>query len=170
MKKALLLAAALLLVPVAANAHAGVISVAPAADGILTEMPSEIRLTFTEELLTIDGSDVNTVMLNSFDGPKVELTDIKVIGNILSATIPAADYAPGTYEITYRIVSADGHKLSDSYIFSLNAPVRNQDPSAVERGGSDGLSLKLGLPIFGAILILLIVAGFLLLRSRNRKA
>lgn len=146
--------------------HAGLVSTTPAADEVFTSMPAEISLTFSEELLLIDGEDVNTVFLNLLDGPQVELVDVKIAGNVISATIPEAEYEPGIYEVTYRIVSSDGHKLSDSYIFSLNAPVRNENPTSVERGGDADFPL----PIAGAILILTVLGGFLALRAYNRKA
>lgn len=161
-----LISLAVLLVPVNANAHAGVVATSPSEDQMLNEMPSSISITFSEELLLINGEDVNNVFLNLLDGPQVDLVDVKIAGNILSATIPEADYEPGVYEVTYRIVSSDGHKLSDSYIFSLNAPVRNENPTSVERGGDADFPL----PIAGAILILVILGGFLALRAYNRKA
>ena len=124
MKRILVLIAAILLVPVnSAFAHAGLVSSNPAANSQVSQMPREISLTFTEDLMVLGDKEVNTIGLNLMDGPEVPLTDVKVAGAVLTATIPAGDYEAGTYEIFYKIVSADGHKLSDSYSFSLNAPL-----------------------------------------------
>ena len=109
--------------PTAAFAHAGVVATSPAQDEVLTAMPAEISVEFTEELLTISGEKVNSISLTHFDGPAVELTDLIVDGRVISAKIPEGDYEAGTYEVFYTIVSADGHKVSDSYSFSLNAPL-----------------------------------------------
>jgi methionine-rich copper-binding protein CopC len=165
MKKLIFLVGALLLVPVNANAHAGLVSSNPAANTEITAMPSEISLTFTEDLLTLGDKGVNSVSLNLMDGAEVALTDVKVNGAVLSATIPAGDYESGVYEVFYKIVSADGHALSDSYSFSLNAPTLLIAPTPEGQGG-DGV---LPLPIVGAIAIVLILGGFFALRARQQK-
>jgi methionine-rich copper-binding protein CopC len=160
-----LISLAILLVPVSANAHAGLVSANPEANTLLSVMPSEISLTFTENLMVLDGKDVNSIALNLMDGPEVKLSDVKVDGAVLSATIPAGEYESGTYEIFYTIVSSDGHKVSDSYSFSLNSLARDVSPTSVKDGG-DGV---LPLPIVGAIVIVVLLGGFFALRARNRK-
>ena len=153
---------ALMLVPVGANAHAGVVSVSPAQDQVLMSMASEISIQFSEELLTISNQDVNTLFLTELDGPPIELENIRVEGEYLKAAIPTGDYAPGTYEVTYRIVSADGHKLSDSFTFALNAPAVTAAPVATDEG--DGV---IPLPIVVAVVILTLAGGFFIFRSRR---
>jgi methionine-rich copper-binding protein CopC len=165
MKRFLFLVAAILLVPVSANAHAGLVSANPVANKEITAMPDRISLTFTEDLMVLGENDVNSISLNLMDGPEVTLTDVKVEGAVLSATIPAGGYESGTYEVFYKIVSADGHKLSDSYAFSLNAPTLLTAPAPTDEDG-DGV---LPLPIVGAIVIVVILGGFFALRARNRK-
>ncbi|CAN2177929.1 CopC domain containing protein [Candidatus Nanopelagicaceae bacterium] len=166
MKRILVLIAAILLVPVnTAFAHAGLVSANPAANSEVNVMPTEIALTFSEDLLTIGGKEVNSISLNLMDGPEVMLTDVKVDGAVLSATVPTGEYESGIYEVFYKIVSADGHKLIDSYSFSLNGPTLYTAPNPVAEKG-DGV---LPLPIVGAIVIVVILGGFFALRARNRK-
>lgn len=153
-----------LLLPNSAQAHAGVVSTFPSQDEVATVMPAEIKVVFSEELMTITDKEINTISLTHFDGPPVEITDVKVTGTTLSATVPSGDYEPGVYEVNYRIVSADGHQVSDSFTFSLNAPVTTSAKSVAEEG--DGV---LPLPIVGAIAIVVILGGYLALRARNRK-
>ena len=153
---------AFMLVPVGANAHAGVVSVSPAQDQVLMSMASEISIQFSEELLTISNQDVNTLSLTELDGPPIELENIRVEGEFLKAGIPTGDYAPGTYEVTYRIVSADGHKLSDSFTFALNAPAVTAAPVTTDEG--DGV---IPLPIVAAVVILILAGGFLIFRGRR---
>lgn len=150
--------------PTAVFAHAGVVSTFPVQDEVATVMPAEIKVVFSEELMTITDKEINTISLTHFDGPPVEITDVKVTGTTLSATVPSGDYEPGVYEVNYRIVSADGHQVSDSFTFSLNAPVTTSATSVAEEG--DGV---LPLPIVGAIAIVVILGGYLALRARNRK-
>ena len=157
-----LLAAALF--PVSSSAHAGVVSTYPVQDEVVTVMPTEVKVVFSEELMTITDKEINTISLTRFDGPPVEITDVKVSGTTLSASVPAGDYESGIYEVTYRIVSADGHKVSDSFTFSLNAPVTTAAPNVEDDG--DGV---LPLPIVGAIAIVVILGGYFALRARNSK-
>ena len=153
---------ALLMVPVNANAHAGVVATAPVQDQVLMSMAREISIQFSEELLTIENQDVNTISLTELDGPAIELENVTVDGAFLKAEIPIGDYPPGTYEVNYRIVSADGHKVSDSFTFSLNAPAVTATAAPVEDG--DGV---IPLPIVAAIAIILIAGGFLVFRARK---
>lgn len=159
-----LISLAILFLPVSANAHAGVVSTSPAQDEVLNVMPSEISITFSEELLTIAGQEVNTISLSLFDGPQVEIGDIKVSGTTLSATIPEGEYDSGVYEVFYRIVSADGHKVSDLFTFSLNAPALISEP-VVEKG--DGV---IPAPIVASIAVLLALGGYLALRASKGKS
>ena len=151
--------------PVNANAHAGLVSANPAANSSMTLMPSEISLKFTEDLMVIGEKDVNTLSLSAMDGPEIAMTDVKVDGAVLSATVPAGEYESGTYEVFYKIVSADGHTLSDSYAFSLNAPTPLIAPSPADESGNGVLPL----PIAGAIAIVVLLGGFFALRARNRQ-
>jgi methionine-rich copper-binding protein CopC len=152
----------LLLSPAAAFAHAGVVATAPVQDQVLMSMAREISIQFSEDLLTIENQDVNTISLTELDGPAIELENITVDGAFLKAEIPIGDYAPGTYEVNYRIVSADGHKVSDSFTFSLNAPAVTATAAPVDEG--DGV---IPLPIVAAIAIIVLAGGFLLFRSRK---
>jgi methionine-rich copper-binding protein CopC len=166
MKRILFLVAAILLVPVSANAHAGLVSADPAPNSEVLVMPDEISLTFTEDLMVLGENEVNSISLNLMDGPEVSLTDIKVDGAVLSATVPAGMYESGTYEVFYKIVSADGHKLSDSYSFALNSIARGVTSAPADEDG-DGV---LPLPIVGAIALVTILGGYFALRARNRKS
>ena len=161
-----LISLTILLVPVnAALAHAGLVSSTPAANSEVNVMPSEISVTFTEELMTIGGKEVNSISLNLMDGAEVTLTDVKVDGAVLSATVPAGEYESGIYEVFYKIVSADGHKLSDSFSFSLNGPTLYTTAEPVADQG-DGV---LPVPIVVAIALVIALGGFFALRARNRK-
>lgn len=161
-----LLATAIISNPTAAFAHAGLVSSTPAANSEVKVMPSEISLTFTEDLLVLGDKDVNSISLNVMDGPEVALADVKVDGAVLSATVPEDLYESGTYEVFYKIVSADGHKLSDSYSFALNSIARGVTAPPADEDG-DGV---LPLPIVGAIVIVVLLGGFFALRARNRKS
>jgi methionine-rich copper-binding protein CopC len=162
---------ALLLVPVnAAFAHAGLVSANPAANKEITVMPDRIALTFTEDLMVIGEKNVNTLSLSYLPASEapvtINLTDAKVEGATLSAAVPADDYQSGTYEISYSIVSADGHKVSDSYRFSLNSPTLLIAPVPAKDAGHGVLPL----PIVGAIALVIALGGLFAFRARTRKS
>jgi len=152
----------LMLVPVSANAHAGVVSTFPAQDQVFDVMPLDIQVKFSEELLTIEGQSVNTLTLATLDGTPIEISEPTVKGNEVTAMIPEIEYEAGTYEVTYTVVSADGHKVSDSFTFAVNAPVTTSAPYVAAKG--DGV---LPLPIVAAIAIITLLAGLFLFRARK---
>lgn len=165
MKKSLIVLFALvtlLLSPTAAFAHAGVVATAPVQDQVLMSMAREISIQFSEDLLTIDNQEVNTISLTELDGPAIELENVTVDGQYLKAEIPIGDYTPGTYEVSYRIVSADGHKVSDSFTFALNTPAVTATAAPVDENNG-----VIPLPIVFAIAILILAGGFLLFRARK---
>ena len=152
----------------AAQAHAGLVSTNPQVASEITVMPEQVTLTFTEELLTLGGKDVNTLSLKDPNGTEIALTDIAVSGAVLSASIPTADYPSGSYEVQYKIVSADGHKLESHYTFSLNAPTLLGEPAATPAPAASSESKVLPLPIVGAIVVVILLGGLFAFRSFNR--
>ena len=174
MKKFAVLLAALLMVPVYANAHAGVVATSPSTNQVVTVMPSEISVTFSEELLVISDKEINTLTVTAPDGSLLKNLKSRVEGPTLIAAVPALDPAPdsaldneypsGLYTVDYRVVSADGHEVTDSYTFSLNAPMLLATESPANEGGNGVLPL----PILIAILTMLVAGGLLLIRLRKR--
>jgi copper resistance protein C len=153
----------------AAVAHSGVVSSNPSADQVLTALPDEISVTFSDELLVIEGKTVNTLTLTAQDTTQVPLTDISVEGNFLSASVPAGDFPAGLYEMKYRVISADGHEVSDVITFSIDSsmasPASSASPEVVK---SESQPFAVPLPIVLAIALLIVAGGFYLLARRRR--
>lgn len=112
-------AAALALLPTAAaSAHDYLVSSDPAADATVTTPPTAVTLTFNDRVLDY-GSNT-----------KLEVTDAQkqhyetgcatVADRTVSA--PLALGPAGQYTVTYQIVSADGHTVSESYAFQYQPP------------------------------------------------
>ena len=167
---------AVLAYPSNAFAHAGVVVTSPTTDQVLTVMPTEISVTFSEELLVISDRPVNTLTVSAPDGVLLENVTTRVEGAILTATVPATDieYPSGIYTVSYRAVSADGHEVSDSYTFSLNAPMLlatqtpNQGGENQDSGNEDDGNGVIPVPILISLLTLLVAGGILQIRLRNR--
>jgi methionine-rich copper-binding protein CopC len=162
---------ALVVAPVAASAHAGLVSANPEANSSASFMPKTIRITFSENLMEIKGKDINSISLSfmkySDMGVGIALSDIKVDGPTITATIPAGQYETGNYVVTYSIVAQDGHKSIDSYQFSLHSfgsTLKSASPKPEVVKESHGV---IPLPIVGAIALVIALGGLFIYLSRK---
>lgn len=101
---------------VPASAHATLVSSDPAEGAIVESSPDTVTFTFDEPVqLVPDG-------LLAFDatGERIDIdgaaSDTEVTGDL------PADLADGTYVVTWRVVSADGHPIAGSLTFHVGAP------------------------------------------------
>ena len=105
-----------------AHAHNSLTSTSPARGAVLTTSPTEVLLTF--DLPFIGGQEANVVTVTNADGKRVDNNDSFMEANTLRATLQ--DLPTGTYTVSFRIVSEDGHPVSHSYQFGVTLP----EPSA----------------------------------------
>jgi copper transport protein len=113
-----LLVAVLTVVGVAgpASAHATLVSTDPAEGAVLPEAPGQVTFTFDEPVqLVPDG-------LLAFDaaGRRVEVRP-SAKGVEVTGRLPG-ELDDGTYVVTWRVVSADGHPIAGSLTFHVGAP------------------------------------------------
>jgi hypothetical protein len=101
----------------------------------MTSMVDSISIEFTDQLMTLGSKKVNSLELQAPDGSKVSLENMSVDKNLLSASVPVGVYLDGTYIVSYRVVSADGHGISGSYELYLNQPSIGVAPPS---GGEEG--------------------------------
>jgi copper resistance protein C len=122
---------ALLALP-SASAHSALESSNPARDQVLEAFPSELSLTFNEELISIEGESVNTLTLQGTDGANYDLLAPTVFGAVLSAKAGSAEYPAGEYLLRYRVVSADGHPITGEISFSTQSATTIESDLGVE--------------------------------------
>jgi methionine-rich copper-binding protein CopC len=115
-----------------ANGHSALKSSNPAIDQVLEVFPSEMSLTFNEELISIEGESVNTLTLQGADGTSYGLLAPTVVGAILSAKTGSSEYPAGSYLLSYRVVSADGHPIRGEIAFSTQSPTTIESDLGVE--------------------------------------
>lgn len=120
---------AALAVAAPASAHDTIVSSTPAADSQLTAAPTEVVLTFSNTLLSLDensGTAMTVIDESGEDwvaGPPAVAAD--------TVTVPLAEGMPGgAYTVTWQVVSSDGHPTSGEYGFSLTLPEASAEPSA----------------------------------------
>lgn len=113
----LIAVAALLLVGVWASpvaAHASLISVDPPDGARLDESPEQVRLTFSEAV----SAELGGVRVVSGDGEQVQVGAARVDGEVVEVDLKP-DLPDGTYVISYRVISADGHPVRGGSVFGV---------------------------------------------------
>ncbi|HVZ14816.1 MAG TPA: copper homeostasis periplasmic binding protein CopC [Bauldia sp.] len=99
-----------------AFAHAHLKTSFPAADSVQTTPPTEIDITFTEDVnikftgATLTGADNKAVTLG--DG-------MLMGGNAMFMAPITGTLAPGKYTVDWHALSTDGHKTNGSFSFTV---------------------------------------------------
>ena len=155
---------ALALAPAApASAHASLVKTDPAEGQVLAESPRVARLTFDETVSATAGG----VQMYDARGKAVE-SKASARDTVLTVDVPDT-LAEGTYVISWRVVSADGHPVAGALTFSVGRPSAVVRPpptpdessasgvrgalSAVQAIGYLGLFLAAGLVVFAGWLL-----------------
>jgi len=115
-----------------ATAHASLVSTDPVEGQSYSTAPELVRATFTEPVSV----EVGGLAVRDGSGRRVDdgPTLISEDGTTVSVALDDG-LADGTYLATYRVLSADGHAVSGSWLFGIGPdPV---DPSAISAPGSD---------------------------------
>jgi len=104
-----------LALPQTAFAHVSLKGAEPAAGSVLEEAPETVRLTFSARLenglydikvYDETGREVTT--------EKAALSDDRKVVSVALPVLP-----PGAYTVSYQVMSADGHTVSDTYEFRI---------------------------------------------------
>ena len=111
-----------------ADAHAALSSITPADGARLSQAPTQVVLTFDEPV----GQTFATVTVTS-GGASVSAGRAVVSGAVVTQQL-APNLASGTYTVAFRVVSDDGHPISDRTTFTLSLP---SGASATATPGSD---------------------------------
>ena len=98
-------------------AHSKLLGSDPAQGASLDTPPGTVSLTFNEPVQL----GFNTITVVGPDGADYRTGEITAVDNTL--TVPVLPFGPaGTYELGYRVVSADGHPVSGVVPFNLAKP------------------------------------------------
>lgn len=138
-----------------AGAHAVLLASSPAADAELDLAPIEIVLEFTE---TVSASDDAVVVLDP-SGEQVEPEQIRATNTSVVATLPELS-ADGSYTVTWKVISADGHPVRGAYLFHLRERTLDAPADAADAGTPIAASAlrAAGATIALAAVVLLFVA------------
>ncbi len=101
-----------------ALAHAQLVDASPKANQTMSASPSEFRLFFSDELINL-GPASNWLKVENAQGVVVS-TDSVLNGNQVSAK-PTQALKPGQYQLTWRVLSEDGHPIQGNYEFTVTS-------------------------------------------------
>ncbi|WP_193312738.1 copper resistance CopC family protein [Georgenia subflava] len=125
----MLLGVAALVTAPSARAHDTLIEASPAQDAVVEAAPTAVALTFSAEILDLP----TTIIVTAADGAVVAEGTPQLDGQAVRLALPP-DLPNSDYDVTWSVVSSDGHRTEDSYTFTLAgaddaAPSQSATPS-----------------------------------------
>jgi len=152
-------------------AHSELISTSPEEGASLTKAPTEIVLTFGEEVLEQGGA----IVVTSPNGDRLDKVATLQIGGTTAGVRLLRAVDSGTFGVSYRVVSVDGHVVEGSYEYRLDLPgsagsptpttsldetSSSPSPTTDSTDGSLGTVWVLGLGAIGLVLVAAVIAVF----------
>lgn len=166
-----------LMIPAPAIAHDQLIDQSPEAGSVLEAGLISVDLTFSDDLIVLeDGQGSEIVILDENQNP-VNNGCAVIEGRV--ATTKADIDKPGTYTVGWRVVSGDGHPISDSFVFEVvnktgyvaeQSYIFSDCANPYEKGASE-LQLPSPTYLYWLLWISIPLAGlglFILLRPKNK--
>lgn len=125
-----------------ASAHTSLISQLPVGNSVIESLPSEVTLTFDETLIII--GKANSITVLDPNGIEITTGETKVSNNVVSRQILQSNLS-GSYSVTYRVVSEDGHVVSSTYQFTLKT--KASTPTAISESSPKVSASESPMPI-----------------------
>ena len=108
--------ALILLVPTLAQAHAMLESAIPPVGSIVHAAPAELQLDFSEGV----EPRFSTFVVTAPSGATVNAGAVHTApGHAGQVLVPVTKLLPGTYTVTWHVVSVDTHKTQGTYRFTV---------------------------------------------------
>ena len=112
-----------------AEAHAVVVGQSPAADAAMASAPAEVRLLFNEVV-----TPVLMRVLNANGTTVTADSDVSATDTTVRVKLPA-DLPPGSYVVTWRVISADSHPVGGSFVFTVGIASAAPAAASVDQRG-----------------------------------
>ena len=100
----------------AARAHAFLDHASPLVGSTVATAPSEVALTFTQNL----EAAFSSVQITDGKGVRVEQGKPQISGNTMRVGLKAA--GPGRYQVHWHVLSVDTHKTEGNFSFTVSGP------------------------------------------------
>lgn len=155
------LSGALLLVGAPASAHSELEQTTPEAGSTVEAAPTQVELVFGEDVQAAGSG----IVVKGPDGSRYDQpSTFAVNGTTASVQLKTSGQA-GTYTVTFRVVSTDGHVVSDSFEYtvadSAAVPVpvtESTGPAAPQDDNAVSAVWVLGLGAIGIVLVAAVIA------------
>jgi methionine-rich copper-binding protein CopC len=96
-----------------ASAHAMLDHAEPRVGNTVASAPREVTLWFTQKL----EQAFSTITVTNAAGERVDTGKTRVSGSQMSVSLRSG--GPGTYRVTWRVLSVDSHNTDGSFIFKV---------------------------------------------------
>lgn len=150
----ILATAGLLAIPAAASAHVELVSSSPAAGSNVDTAPTEVTVTFDDEL----DPDHSSFSVTDGDGNEVGSGEVDLTvadRNVLRGEVSISD--PGVYTVSYTVAGVDGHEIEGTFSFGFNTQEAIPDPTGGEHDEGPDTALPYDppspLPLVGVLLL-----------------
>ncbi|MBV1853963.1 copper resistance CopC/CopD family protein [Catellatospora tritici] len=141
-----------------AYAHAALLRTNPPAGSVVPQAPAEVQLTFSEPVTPV----TDKIRIIGPDGKRADEGTPTVNGNVLR--IGLRDKAlPGTYLVSFRVISADSHPVPGGFTFSVGAPSATPTTEVVDEVDTTIQTLIAIAKVIGYVGLILIVGPVLVL-------
>lgn len=145
----------LALLPLQALAHAQLRASDPSEGAVLAEAPATIILDFNEAIAPLVLRHI---------GPDGTATDLEgTAENATISVVPPANLAGGTYLLSWRVVSDDGHPVGGTLTFHVGAPSATPPTPAELAAGAARLGVALRAMLTMALVVAVGAAVFVAL-------
>jgi methionine-rich copper-binding protein CopC len=147
-----------------AAAHNALVSSTPADKAYVSVGPTTVTLTFNDLVQNI----APLITVTSADGSHWEGSPVSVVDS--RASVPVNPLGPaGSYTVSYRIISADGHPVEGTTTFTLSAAgTGTPNPAAPVTGSTSDVPGWVW--ALGAGIVVLVVVVFTVRGARRRDA
>lgn len=169
-----IMAAGLIATAGPSSAHTDLVSTSPVAGAVLAQVPSAVVLTFNEALL----ADTVSVSISDATGTVLPADPAQLNGAVVTAPWPATA-SGGSFVIAYRVVSEDGHPVTGSFAFTIEASAdATAVPTAIAAAPATATNTASPAaspattppwPLIAIVFALAAVVGVVLVISTNRR-
>jgi copper transport protein len=156
----LLATVAALLAPSITSAHAELIQATPTPNASLAEAPAEITIAFSEPI------DSDAAIIDLLDRSEARIggvgpVEVEADGRLARAPLPPLD--PGTYTVSYQVISAvDGHATTGRYAFLVDPTGAGAPPTTPVTATSPSVDALTVAARWLALVGLVVAAGSLI--------
>lgn len=149
---------AVVFVPSGAAAHSNSVETNPADGARLEALPAEATLTFNEPPKTAD-------VVLAGPGGEVRKLNSQIVGSAIKAQLPPTG-PRGSYTLSWRVVSADGHPVSGSTTFTVTprpaaaapvpTPATSDTTGSNRSAGGPFVAVVIGVGVLGFVAMVLV--------------